>query len=111
MSKQEAAVEVGAFLHRVTQDGVVVLPDEAADKTKGGILIPDVAKKRLQIGTVLAVGPGKMTDGVFVKPECKEGDRITYGRYAGEEIVLKHDGREVLLLRDHDVRIILAEGF
>jgi len=107
---QGVAVEIkSGFGHQVTDDGVVILPDEAEGKTPGGLIIPDAAKKRIQTGVVLALGPGKTHENGFVKkPSCKVGQRVLYGRYAGEQIELKHRGRDVILMRQHDIRLVMG---
>lgn len=107
---QGAAVEIKtAFPHAVTGDGCVVLPDEAESVTKVGLIIPDVAKKRIQTGRVLALGPGKMhPNGYLEKPAFKAGSRVLFGKYAGEQLSLTYNGREVLLMRQHDVRLVLG---
>lgn len=107
---QAVAVEIlSAFPHKVMDDGVVVLPDEAESQTKGGLIIPDVAKKRIQTGRVLAMGPGKvLQDGTYPKPQFKVGSKVLYGRYAGEQVDLKHAGRDIVLMRHHDVRLVLG---
>lgn len=110
---QGAAVEIKSnpFPHEVTDDGVVVLPDEAATKTPGGLIIPNVAQKRIFTGRVLAVGPGKTYESGFLKkPTFKAGARVLYGRYAGEQLDLKFQGRDVILMRIHDVRLVLKQA-
>ena len=59
-----------------TKNRVVVLPDEAAEKTAGGIFIPDTAKEKPSRGTVMAVSE-EAEDG---KPTVKNGDIVLYGK-------------------------------
>lgn len=69
-------------------DRVLVKRLEGQEKTAGGILIPDAAKEKAQIGSVLAVGPGKVDEaGKRVPLQVKEGDRIYFGKYAGTSIM------------------------
>lgn len=67
---------------------VLVKPVEQEEKSKGGVYIPDTAsKERPQVGTVVAVGPGKVLDnGEKVALEVKENDKIIFSKYAGTEI-------------------------
>ena len=44
------------------EDRVVVKPQEAEEKTAGGIVLPDTAKEKPMMGKVISVGPGKMMD-------------------------------------------------
>jgi len=82
-------------------DRVVVQPGKADAKTSGGIIIPDTAKEKPQQGKVIAVGPGK--DGN--KMTVKKGDKVLYGKYAGQE--LSHKGNDYLIMREDDILVIL----
>lgn len=83
-------------------DRVIVKPAEAEEKTAGGIILPDTAKEKPIEGTVVAVGPGKVSDdGKVIKPEVKVGDRVLYGKYSGTEVTI--DGEEYLIMRESDI--------
>jgi len=83
-------------------DRVVVKPAEAEEKTKGGIILPDTAKEKPVEGTVVAIGPGKVSDnGELVKPTVKVGDKVLYGKYSGTEVTI--DGDEYLIMRESDI--------
>ena len=87
---------------RPLQDRILVRRVEEAEKTRGGIIIPDSAKERPLEGNVIAVGTGKrLEDGTLVKLDVKAGDRILFGKYAGTEI--KIDGVEHMILREDEV--------
>ena len=87
---------------RPLADRILVRRVEEAEKTRGGIIIPDSAKERPLEGKVIAVGNGKRTeDGTLVKLDVKAGDRILFGKYAGTEI--KVDGVEHIILREDEV--------
>jgi chaperonin GroES len=84
-------------------DRVVIKPAPAEEKTEGGIIIPDTAKEKPQMGEVVAVGPGK--DG---KPmTVKKGDKVLYGKYSGQE--LSYEGEDYLIVREDDILVILEE--
>ena len=88
-------------------DRIVVKPLEAAETTKGGIVLPDTAKEKPQEGKVVAVGRGRILDNGQVQAlELKVGDRILYGKYSGNEINTK-DGEELLIMREEDVLAVL----
>ncbi|HAR96496.1 MAG TPA: co-chaperone GroES [Deltaproteobacteria bacterium] len=90
------------------KDRIVVKRLEGEDKTKGGIIIPDAAKEKPQEGRVIAVGSGRVTDnGEIVALEVKVGDKILFGKYAGQEI--KIDGEEHILLREDDILAIIED--
>ena len=88
------------------EDRVVVSPLESAEKTKGGIYVPDTAQEKSQEGEIVAVGPGKTTDeGKHIKMSVKTGDRILYGKYSGTEITI--DEEEYLIMRESDILAIV----
>ena len=87
-------------------DRVVIKTEEAEEKTASGIILPDTAKEKPQIGEVVAVGPGKNSDsGNLVKMTLKKGDKVLYGKYSGTEI--NHDGIDLLIMRESDILAIL----
>ena len=83
-------------------DRVVVMPEDAEEKTASGIIIPDTAQENPQKGKIVAAGPGKVSDnGNVVKMTLQAGDKVLYGKYSGTEITL--DGSEVLIMRESDI--------
>ena len=80
---------------------VLVKPQEAEQKTAGGIIIPDSAKEKPLQGTVVAVGKPKKDE----EMEVKVGDSVLYGKYAGTEVSI--DFETYLLLSQSDILIIL----
>ena len=69
---------------------------------QGGIILPDSARENPLQGEVLATGPGALNDnGIRTALDVKKGDRIIFGKYAGNEIKL--DGEEYQLLRETDI--------
>ena len=88
-------------------DRVVVKPQDAEEKTAGGLFIPDTAKEKPQRGTVVAVGPGKVENGTHVEMTVKAGDTVLYGKYAGTEISLDSD--DVLIMRESDILGVVSE--
>ena len=92
---------------RPLYDRIVVKRIESeAEKTHGGLFIPDSAKEKPQEGEVVAVGKGKrLEDGKVVPLDVQPGDRILFGKYSGSEI--KIDGEEYLIMREDEVLGIL----
>jgi chaperonin GroES len=92
---------------RPLYDRIVVKRIEAeAEKTHGGLYIPDSAKEKPQEGEVIAVGKGKrLEDGKVVQLDVQPGDRILFGKYSGSEIKL--DGEEYIIMREDEVLGIL----
>ena len=88
-------------------DRILVRRVEEAEKTRGGIIIPDSAKDKPQEGEVLSVGRGKSNDEGKVFPlAVKEGDRILFGKYAGTEI--KIDNEDYIIMREEEVLGVLS---
>jgi chaperonin GroES len=95
---------------RPLHDRIVVkrIEDEA-EKTAGGLFIPDSAKEKPQQGEVVAVGAGKRNEkGERVAMDVKAGDRILFGKYSGSDI--KIDGVEYLIMREDEVLGVLEGG-
>ena len=85
-------------------DRVFVKRLEGQEKTAGGIFIPDSAKEKLQIGAVLAVGPGRWdTTGKQIAPQVKEGDHIYFGKYSGTEVM---DANHLVIKEDEILGIL-----
>src|SRR5207253_7375047 len=85
---------------------VVKRVENEAEKTSGGLYIPDSAKEKPQEGEVVSVGKGKrLEDGKVVPLDVQAGDRILFGKYSGSEVKL--DGEEVIIMREDEVLGIL----
>ena len=82
---------------------VVIEPSEGEEQVSaGGIYIPDTAKEKPQEGTIVAAGPGRLTDdGNRVPMELEVGDTVVYSKYAGTEY--KEGETEYLVLREDDI--------
>jgi len=94
------------FNVRPLDDRVVVRPEEAEEKTKGGIVLPDTAKEKPARGEVVAVGIGKLLEnGKRAPVNVKVGDRVIYGKYSGSEI--KIDGVAHNILRESEILAVI----
>ena len=79
---------------------ILVQPQAAEEKTVSGIIIPDSAKEKPQIGTVVLTGADKKKEPM----ELKVGDVVFYGKYSGTELDI--DGEDYLLMSQTDVLYI-----
>lgn len=80
---------------------------EEGESTRGGIIIPDSAKEKNQEGEVVSIGSGYVNDKGEVRPlDVKPGDRVLFGKYAGNEI--KIDGEEFVIMKEEEVLGILV---
>ena len=81
---------------------MVVEAAPAEEMSSGGIILPDTAQEKPQQGTVVAVGPGKVSEsGKEVAMSVKKGDKILYGKYSGTEFAF--EGTEYLIMRESDI--------
>ena len=81
---------------------IVVKAHEAEEKTASGIILPDTAKEKPQMGEVLAVGPGKVNEnGTVNKMTLKKGDKVLYGKYSGSEVTV--DGEDLMIMRESEI--------
>ena len=91
---------------RPLNDRVVIKRSEPELKTASGIVIPESSGEKPEQGEVLAVGPGKLLDnGQRQAPDLQVGDRVLFGKYAGQTV--KHEGNDLLVLREEDVFAVL----
>ena len=91
---------------RPLHDRVIVKRLEEERTTASGIVIPDSATEKPDQGTVQAVGNGKiLEDGSVKKLDVKVGDKVLFGKYAGQAV--KVDGEELLVMREEDIMSIV----
>jgi len=91
-------------------DRLVVEHVEQAEKTSGGVFLPDTAKEKPQKGKVVAVGSGRTLDnGHKLTMEVKVGDTIVYSKYSGSEYK-DDDGKEYLIISEKDVLTIVHDA-
>jgi len=81
-------------------DRVVIEPKELEEKNVGGIIIPDTAKEKPQIGEIIAVG----TDEDLVKM-VKTGDKILYAKYGGTEVEIEN--KKYIIISKSDILAII----
>jgi chaperonin GroES len=83
-------------------DRIVIKQSDAEEKTSGGIILPDTAREKPQIGTVVAIGPGKiLDDGKRGKMSVKKKDEVIYAKYMGSDIEI--DGQKYVILKESDI--------
>jgi chaperonin GroES len=87
---------------RPLHDRVIVKRLDSERTTASGIVIPEAAAEKPDQGEVIAVGPGKRDEsGKLIAMDVKVGQRVVFGKYAGQAI--KVDGKEVLVMREEDI--------
>ena len=87
-------------------DRVVVQALEETEQMRGGLYIPDTAKEKPRQGTIVAVGPGKLSEeNERITPDVEVGQTVLYGKYSGTEVSV--DGNDFLILRESDILAII----
>ena len=93
---------------RPLSDRVLMKRLEAEETLKGGIILPDTAKKKQEQAEVVAVGPGKKDkEGNLVPLPVKVGDIVLMDKYSGQEVTLNDE--EYLIVRSDDLIAIVEE--
>jgi chaperonin GroES len=87
-------------------DRVVIRPTPRDEMTKSGIVLPDTATEKPHEGSIVAAGPGRLTDEGKREPmDVKVGDKVLFARYAGTEI--KIDDDELLIVSQKDILAVV----
>ena len=93
-------------------DRIVVKQTKQDEVRASGLVIPDTAREKPQLGEVLAVGPGRLDDnGKRIPVDVKVGDRVLYAKYSGQEIprgVFGDADEEYMVLKETDILAKLA---
>lgn len=85
---------------------IIVKRVEAADKTKGGILLPSKSQEKPREGKVVSLGAGKLLDsGERSAFSVSVGSRVLFTSYAGSEVTI--DGEEFLIMTEDDILAIV----
>lgn len=90
-------------------DYVLIKPLEAEAKTASGIVLPESAKEKPQMGEVMAVGPGKCCDDDkcdYEKMAVTKGQKVLYKKWGGNEIKVGHE--EWLLVEQKDIMAVIS---
>lgn len=87
-------------------NNVLIKPVEAETKTASGIILPDTAKEKPQMGEIMAVGEGDVTPkGEKVKMVVKVGQKVMYKKWGGNEV--KVGSEEWMIVDQKDILAIV----
>lgn len=86
---------------RPLHDRVIVKRKDAVSKTSSGIVLPDISQERPAEGIVIAVGNGRLVDGVCHPLDVKIGDEVLFGKYSGSEVTLNNE--DFLIMREDEI--------
>ena len=91
---------------RPLADRVLVQRPKEQETLSGGIILPDSAKQKQEIGVVVAVGPGKKDkEGKNIEVAVKAGDQIMWDKYGGQEVTI--DEEEFIIVKADDIIAIV----
>lgn len=91
---------------RPLADRVLVQRAKEQETVSGGIILPDSAKQKQEIGVVVAVGPGKKDkDGKNIEIAVNAGDQIMWDKYGGQEVTI--DEEEFIIVKADDIIAIV----
>ena len=88
-------------------DKVVLKQVEAEETTASGIILSAKTQEKPLEGIVVAVGPGGVVDGKEVAMQVKEGDKVIYSKYAGNEVKLGDE--EFIGVKQGDILAIVED--
>jgi chaperonin GroES len=92
-------------------DRIVVRQTRQDEVRASGLVIPDTAREKPQLGEVIAVGPGRLDDnGKRIPIDVKTGDRVLYAKYSGQEVPagVYGDREDYMVLKESDILAKLA---
>jgi chaperonin GroES len=93
---------------RPLHDRVIIKRLDNETKTASGLVIPETAAEKPDQGEILAVGTGKKDEsGKVISLDVKVGDRVLFGKYAGQTV--KVDGDELLVMREEDIMAVVQK--
>jgi chaperonin GroES len=86
---------------------VVVKRVASEEKTAGGIVLPDAAQEKPRQGRVLSVGDGRLLpNGIRVRHQVSEGDRVLFSSYAGAEVEV--NGEDLLIMNEDEILAVVS---
>jgi len=103
MTKQMTTVHLRPLGNRVLAKRL-----EQEKTLKGGIILPDSAKKKQEMAEVLAIGPGTvLKDGSIAPMPVKVGDKILMDKYSAQEVTVNDE--EFIMIKADDIVAIVEE--
>ena len=73
-------------------DKIVILPQEEGEQMYGNIIIPDAGQEKPEMGTVLAVGPGRVsTDGTLIPNRIEVGVTVIIPKFGAQVVVVENE--------------------
>jgi len=92
-----------------TNDRILVKPIDEGEQTYGSIVIPDMGKEKPEVGEVLAVGPGRLSEYGKMIPirSCKVGDIVMVPKIG--TLRIDFEGEEFYIAQDREILGVIKE--
>ena len=93
-----------------TNDRILLKPIDEGEKTYGNIVIPDMGKEKPELGEVLAIGPGRMSENgsMILVRSCKVGDVVMVPKIG--TLRIDFEGEEFYIAQDKEVLAVVKES-
>ena len=73
-------------------DKVVILPQEEGEQMYGNIIVPDAGQEKPEMGTVVAVGPGRIsTDGTLIPNRIEVGVTVMVPKFGAQVVTIENE--------------------
>jgi chaperonin GroES len=73
-------------------DKVVILPQDEGEQMYGNIIVPDAGKEKPEIGTVMAVGEGRVTnEGAIIRNQLEVGQKVIVPKFGAQIVVVENE--------------------
>ena len=93
-----------------TNDRLLVKPIDEGEQTYGNIVIPDMGREKPEMGEVVAVGPGRLSEYGKLIPirSCKVGDTVLLPKIG--TLRVDFEGDEYFIAQDREVLAVVTES-
>jgi len=93
-----------------TNDRILLRPIDEGEQTYGSIIIPDLGKEKPEMGEVLAVGPGRLSEhgNLVTVRSCKVGDIVLVPKIG--TLRIDFDGVEYYIAQDREILAVVKES-
>jgi chaperonin GroES len=93
-----------------TNDRIIVKPIDEGEQTYGSIVIPDLGKEKPEMGEVIAVGPGRLSEYGQMIPvrSCKKGDVVLVPKIG--TLRIDFEGEEYYIAQDREILAVIKDS-
>ena len=89
-------------------DKIVILPQEEGEQMYGNIIVPDADQEKPEMGTVLAVGPGRIsTDGTLIPNKLEVGVTVMVPKFGAQVVVVENE--TYIIASENDILGIIKQ--